>query len=172
MKISICRCPFAPLGAAFVALACLWASGVAFAQAAGATSRLHCNVVGSGGPEPLGGKEGHAFSVGEIVCRVEGGATDGGLLQGYTVYEWDKMQASLLSGLGVIRKPGATTAYQHSEGKVSLIVADGKVAGANYTGRGRITLASGAAAPLLGKTYTYAGRTTGPGQLTLEVKYD
>ena len=101
-----------------------------------------------------------------------GGPSDGGVLTGKTIYEWDKTNGVLLSGSGVTRKPGATTAYQHSEGKISLIIADGKIAGSTFSGRGRITMASGAASSLQGKTYSYAGKTIGPGQFTIDVKYD
>lgn len=156
-----------PLGVACVALTC----NSAFAQA-DQSGRLFCHAVGSAPPEPLGDREGHSLSVGQVTCRVEGGLTDGGVLTGSTIYEWDKTNGVLLSGLGVTRKPGATTAYQHSEGKISLIITDGKVAGSTLSGRGRITMATGTASPLQGKTYSYSGRTTGPGLLTIDVKYD
>ena len=107
-----------------------------------------------------------------LTCRVEGGATDGGVLTGTTIYEWDKGVATLLSGLGVTRKPGATTAYQHTEGKQSLVMTDGKVTGATGSGRGRYTLATGAAAANNGKTYSYTFRTTAPGQFIVDVKND
>jgi hypothetical protein len=94
------------------------------------------------------------------------------VLTGTTIYEWDRTNGVLLSGLGVTRKPGATTAYEHSGGKISLIIADGKVAGSTFSGRGRITMATGAAASLQGKTYSYSGKTTGPGQFNVDVKYD
>jgi hypothetical protein len=136
------------------------------------SGRLYCHAVGGGPPEPLGDKEGHSISVGEAACRVEGGLQDGGVLTGLTIYEWDQTNGVLLSGLGVTRKPGATSAYEHSEGKISLIIVDGKVAGSTFTGRGRITMATGAASSLKGKTYSYSGKTTAPGQFTVDVKYD
>jgi len=77
-----------------------------------------------------------------------------------------------LSGLGVTRKPGATTAYQHTEGKQSLVMTDGKVTGATGSGRGRYTLATGAAAANNGKTYSYTFRSTAPGQFIVDVKND
>jgi hypothetical protein len=63
-----------------------------------------------------------------------------------------------LSGLGVTRKPGATTAHQHTEGKQSLVMTDGKV--------------TGAAAANNGKTYSTTLRTTAPGQFIVDVKND
>ena len=153
-----------------VAGAVLTTSG-AFSQS-GQTARLFCQTVGGGAPETLGDREGHSVSVGEVACRVEGGPQDGGVMTGTTIYEWDKTNGVLLSGVGVTRKPGALVTHQHSEGKISLIIADGKVAGSTFSGRGRITMATGAASLLQGKTYSYAGKTTGPGQLTVDVKYD
>ncbi len=146
-------------------------SAGAFAQS-GATAKLYCHAVGASPPEALGDREGHAITVGEITCRVEGGATDGGVLTGTTIYEWDKGSATMLSGIGVTRKPGATTAYQHTEGKQSLVMTDGKVTGAAGSGRGRYTMATGAAAVNNGKTYSYTFRTTAPGQFIVEVKND
>jgi len=147
------------------------ASGTALAQSA-PSSRLFCHVVGNSPPEPLGDREGHSISVGEITCRVEGGPGDGGVLTGTTIYEWDKTSGVLLSGIGVTRKPGATSAYQHTEGKIALVVADGKVTGSTGSGRGRTTVATGAAAALSGKAYSYTFKTTGPGQFVVDVKYD
>lgn len=146
-------------------------SAGSFAQS-GATARLHCHAVGASPPEPLGDRDGHAISVGEITCRVEGGVTDGGVLTGITIYEWDKGSATMLSGSGVTRKPGATTTYQNTEGRQSLVITDGKVTGASGSGKGRYTLATGAAAMNNGKTYTYTFRTTAPGQLIIDVKND
>jgi len=146
-------------------------SAGAFAQS-GATAKLYCHSVGASPPEALGDREGHAITVGEITCRVEGGATDGGVLTGTTIYEWDKGSATMLSGIGVTRKPGATTAYQHTEGKQSLVMTDGKVTGATGSGRGRYTMATGVAAVNNGKTYSYTFRTIAPGQFIVEVKND
>lgn len=163
----ISRRPLLVLGLAGLALT----GSAAWAQA-GVSGRLFCHAVGGGAPEPLGDREGHAISAGQLTCRVEGGPQDGGVLTGTTIYEWDKGSGVLLSGSGITRKPGAMTAYQHSDGKISLTITDGKVTGSTFTGRGRITMATGAASSLQGKTYSYAGQTTGPGQLTVDVKYD
>ena len=135
-------------------------------------ARLFCHAVGYNPPEALGDREGHSISVGEITCRVEGGPGDGGVLTGTTIYEWDKANGVLLSGIGVTRKPGATTAYQHTEGKISLVVSNGKVVGSTGSGRGRYTMATGTAASMAGKTYSYTFKTTGPGQFVVDVVND
>jgi hypothetical protein len=94
------------------------------------------------------------------------------VLTGTTITEWDKTNGTVLSGVGVTRKPGATTAYQHTEGKTSLTLVDGKVTGSTGSGRGRMTMATGNASSLNGKTYSFTYKTTGPGQFTVDVKYD
>lgn len=138
----------------------------------GDSSRLFCTVVGSNAPEPLGDREGHSIAVGQLTCRVEGGPLDGGVLTGTSINEWDKTSAVLLSGSGVTRKPGATSAYQNTEGKGALTLTDGKVSGFTGSGKGRWTMATGTAAALKGKTYSYTFKSTSPGQLMFDVKND
>jgi len=125
---------FCTLSIAGIAVTCT----TAWSQSA-QSGRLLCHAVGSGPTEPLGDREGHAIAVSEFACRVEGGPTDGGVLTGTTITEWDKTNGTVLSGVGVTRKPGATTAYQHTEGKTSLTLVDGKVTGSTGSGRGRMT---------------------------------
>ncbi len=156
----------------WMCVAALTLASTGVAAQSGSTAKLYCHLVGSATPEPLGDRDGHAISIGEITCRVEGGPGDGGVLTGTTVYEWDKGSAVMLSGIGITRKPGATTAYQHIEGKQSLVMADGKVTGATGSGRGRYTMAIGTAASMFGKTYSYTFSTTGPGQFIVDVKND
>lgn len=148
------------------------ASAGADAQS-GSTVKLHCFSVGNGAPpEALGDREGHAVSVGQVSCRVEGGLTDGGIFTGSTIAEWDKGSAVVLSASGITRKPGAVVASQTTEGKQALVMTEGKVTGMTGSGRGRYTLATGSAASLAGKTFSYTFSTTGPGQFLVEVKND
>lgn len=143
----------------------------AFAQS-GQITKLFCHTVGSSAMEPLGDREGHSIAVGQLTCRVEGGPLDGGILTGSNINEWDKTNGVLLSGAGVTRKPGATAAYQITEGKTSVTMADGKATGFTASGKGRWTMATGTAAALKGKTYSYTAKSTGPGQIAFEVKTD
>lgn len=160
-----------PSGLCAAALAL--ASAGAVAQSGSTTVKLHCFSVGNGAPtEALGDREGHAVSVGQITCRVEGGLTDGGIYTGTSIAEWDKGSAVVLSASGVTRKPGAVTASQTTEGKQSLVMTEGKVTGMTGSGRGRYTLATGSAASLAGKAFSYTFSTTGPGQFLVEVKTD
>lgn len=153
---------------------CVAAFALASAGAAaqGVTARLYCHTVGNGTAEALGDREGHTIAAGQFTCRVEGGPGDGGVLTGTNIVEWDKAQGVVLSGSGVTRKPGAVTAYQIVEAKSSLLMTDGKVTGVTGAGRGRFTLATGAAAAYAGKGFSYTLNTTGPGQFVVDVKYD
>ncbi len=143
----------------------------AFAQTAD-SYRFICNTVGSNAPEPLGDREGHAISVSDYACRVEGGALDGGLLTGRTIYEWDKTNAVGLTGSGVTRKPGATTSYENTETKAALTMEGGKPAGVTGSGRGHYTMATGSAAALKGKSYSFTFKSSGPGQFVVDVKLE
>ena len=159
----------------------LKASGIAAAVAFAAStpgavaqeiSKSICQLVGSSQLEPLGDREGHAIEVGTETCRVEGGAMDGGLVTGQAIWEWDKTNAKMLSIAGVVRKPGATVAYEITEGKLALTTADGKVTGFTASGKGRWSMATGSAASMAGKTFTYKARPTGAGQWETEVTAD
>ena len=110
-----------------------------------------CQSVGSSPREPLGDREDHSISLSEVSCRAEGGPLVGGALTGTNTYEWEKGAGVLLAGSGIIRKPGATTAYRIIEGKIALIMTDGKVTGTTASGKGVYTLAIGGAATLAGK---------------------
>ena len=157
--------------ASCVVVAALALSGAAAAQS-GPNPKLHCQFVSASSPEALGDREGHAIAVNTYSCRVEGGPGDGGVLTGTTIAEWDKGSAVVLSSSGVMRKPGAVMAFQHTEGKMSLVLTDGKVSGMTGTGRGRYTLASGSAAAMAGAPYSFSLRTTGPGLFVVDVRHD
>lgn len=137
----------------------------------GQTEQLHCNSVGYNPPQPLGDQKGHSISVAQFSCRVEGGPLDGGLVTGGSIWEWQKSHAVLLSGMGVTRKPGTTLAWKQLSGKMSLIMSDGKVTGVQGSGRGRITLATGAAAERKGKADSFTFKSVGPGQFVVDITY-
>jgi hypothetical protein len=126
--------------------------------------KLYCQEVGgSGEPEPAGDRAGHMMSVDQYSCRMEGGPMDGAVVTGNDVTDWDKAGGVLLVGNAVARKPGAFAAYQDTEGKVALTIADGKVTGATGVGKIHWVVATGGAAPLAGKTFSYTFKATGPG---------
>jgi hypothetical protein len=137
----------------------------------GQTEQLHCNSVGYNPSQPLGDRKGHSISFGPFTCRVEGGPLDGGLVTGSGIWEWHQTNAVLLSGMGVTRKPGTTLAWRQLNAKMALIMSDGKVTGFQGSGRGRCTLATGAAAERKGKTYGFTFKSVGPGQWVVDVTY-
>jgi hypothetical protein len=130
-----------------------------------------CQIVGGApSPEPLGDREGHSISSEVDSCHVDSGPLSGGVLSGTAIWEWNGTNAVMLSGSGVIRKPGATAVYQNIEGKLALTITDGKVTGSTASGRGAILMATGSAASLAGKSYTWTAKSTSPVQFTIEGK--
>jgi hypothetical protein len=158
-------------GVASAALAFAATSPSAIAQEI--TAVLTCQNVGGVAPEPLGDREGHSILIGPYSCRIDSGPMSGGVLTGTAIWEWDGPNAVLLTASGVERKPDATAVYVEREGKLALTMADGKVTGWAALGRGTYSVATGSAASLAGKSYTFAAKPTGAaGQFTVEVKVE
>ncbi|HZM56603.1 MAG TPA: hypothetical protein VFC03_16400 [Acidimicrobiales bacterium] len=143
----------------------------AFAQTQ-AMDRSVCTFIGMSPPEPLNDRQGHTISISQFTCKAEGGVLDGAVMTGSQIYEWNGVNAVGHAGYGVYRKPGATVIYVNDEMKNMVIMADGKPAGFAASGRGHHALATGTAASLNGKTYTYTAKPIGPGQFLLEGKVD
>jgi hypothetical protein len=93
-----------------------------------------------------------------------GGLLDGSLLTAQEIWEWDGTNAKMLLESGVIRKPGALATYELTEGKLALTMTDGKVTGFTASGKGRWPTATGTAASLAGKSWTWKSRAAGAGQ--------
>lgn len=160
-----------PLWHAAVVAALACPATAALAQAA-STFRLHCYTVGSSPQEALGDREGHAISMGEFVCRTEGGPLDGALATGQNIWEWNGTNATALGGISLTRGPRGMSAYQAIEGKLALVLADGKPAGFTGSGHGKIMLATGAAAATNGKILSWSLKSTAPGQFVVDARYD
>jgi len=142
------------------------------AAAQGNTFTLACQSIGSGALEPLGDREGHSLLVGEYSCRADSGPLSGGVWTATDIWEFNGTNAVLVTGYGVIRKPGATAVYQDTEGRLALTMTDGKVTGFLATGGGSWPMAIGSAASLAGKSYTWTSKPTGPGQFAVELKVE
>lgn len=154
---------------AFAALA--FAAFAPSAVAQENTTVWACQFVGAGLLEPLGDREGHAISVGQYSCRSESGPLAGAVATGASIYEWDGPKATLISDSGVDRKPGATGVWKSTEGKLTATMADGKMMGWTGSGRGVVSLATGAWASMAGKSYTWTAKSIGPGaQYSIESK--
>src|SRR6516162_7897914 len=49
-----------------------------------------CQAVGANGaPEPLGDRDGHGISVGQISCHIDSGPLKDGIATGTYIWEWD-----------------------------------------------------------------------------------
>lgn len=97
---------------------------------------------------------------------------NGGVATQHALWEFEKGRMLLLSGDGVVRKPGSVLTYKLTSGTGTLLIKDGKPAGWTGSGTGVYTAGSGDAAMLKGKTFTWTGRATGPGTHVIESTHD
>jgi len=134
------------------------------------TATFTCQGLGSGAPEPLGDREGHTISVNEYTCLADSGPMSGAVATGTNIWEWDGPNAVQISDSGVERKPGATLVWRGMEGKIALTMADGKVTGWTGSAKGVDAIATGSAASLAGKPFTWTAKSTGPATFTIESK--
>ena len=135
--------------------------------------KFSCQAVGgSGTPEPLGDREGHNITVLTASCRNAGGVLDGSLTTAQEIWEWDGPNAKMLLESGVIRKPGAIATFELTEGKIALTMTDGKVTGFTASGKGRYPTATGTAASVAGKSWTWKSWPAGAGQWEGEATLD
>lgn len=128
--------------------------------------RSTCQDVGMSGRDALG--DGRSISVGQYSCKVEGGIADGSLQAGMVIWEWDKTNAVMQAGNGVIRRPGSLAVYQNTEGKVSVTVVDGKMTGFSGNSKGVYKTATGGMSALAGKSWTSTFKSIGGGQFVIE----
>jgi hypothetical protein len=152
------------------------AFGLALAAGAalGQSWKANCTNIGASNPEPLGDREGHAVSVANSVCIIEGGPFHGAVSTQSVVWEMDAAKGlfTLVAGDGVTRRPGTMSVYRNTAGTLTPIMKDGKPAGWTTSGTSVMTVAVGEAAPLKGKTISWTGQATGPRTYVIESKVD
>lgn len=124
----------------------------------------------SPGPEPM--SDGRALSVSSATCKTEGGPMNGGIATQHAMWELDNGKLVLLSGDGVVRKPGSLLTYKLTSGTTTFVMKDGRPVGWTGSGTGVYTTGSGDAAVLKGKTFSWTGRATGPNTHVIESKLD
>lgn len=164
---SIARTSSGPVGTArrrFAIAAALVAS--ALLPLTVAAQSWTCLTVGAPQHERLD-RDDHSLRVNSYSCRVSGGALDGFVATATNIWEFERGAARLLAATGVLRKPGAAVVYQ-GEGSQELIVAHGKPMGWTSAGTGVFKLATGSAAALAGKSFTFAARPEGTSVFTIE----
>ena len=159
-----------PLRFLVTALGLALAASAAFGQ----SWKAHCTNIGASNPEPLGDRDGHAISVANSVCTIEGGPWDGGVSTQSVIWEVDRDKGTftLLSGEGVTRKPGGTAVYRNTGGTLTVAMKDGKPAGWTAAGSSVMTMAVGEGASMKGKAISWTGRATGPRTYVIESKVD
>jgi hypothetical protein len=150
-----------------IALGLALSAGGALSQT---TWKLNCITSGGGGPEPVG--EGHVFWVSAATCVEEGGPLGGAVATQNAIWENVKGAGTLLSGDGVGRSPRGAMAYRNNSGTMKFIMQDGKPVGWEASGAGVYTMATGAAAAMKGKTFSWTAKATGPRTHVIEIKSD
>lgn len=161
---------FLPLGCIAFTLAAAATSAAAQSPSAGGY-RMLCQMTGIDEHEPVGDREGHAISVSEFACRYEGGPFEGATATGMDVWEWNKGEATLLAGSGVVRGPNTKGVWRHTEARLALTTdRDGKVTGWTASGKSTLPLATGSAAGEAGKSTTWTVVPTGYRQFRVDVK--
>jgi hypothetical protein len=144
-----------------------------FSSAAMADNIFNCQDVGLTTPEPIGDQDGHVLVVDNFSCRVEGGPMAGGVMTGTVTWDMTKGKGTLISGTGVIRKPGSLVVYKDGDGTLDLTLdAQGHVTGGTANGTATWVFATGDAVPLKGKVMNWTSKGTGPGQFSVEEKTD
>ena len=131
-----------------------------------------CQSFGSAPSEPIGDREGHSLSVGQVSCHVDIGPLAGGIVTSSDIWEWDGQNATQLSNTTITRKPGAFAVAHESGVKFSLTMTEGKITGWTSSGRMTYVWATGSASVLVGKSFTITAKPISTGQFTLEAKAD
>lgn len=162
-----------PLTPCLLALGLLVGMGMPTAASAQALAvKVQCTNHGPTAPEPTGEAEGHSLVAAQATCLVQGGPMDGAIETQQLLWRFEKGTGTLLSGHAVTRKPGAFGAAQVTQGTQVFQMADGRVTGWTATGRGRHTLAVGAAASLAGRSFIWTAAPTGPRSYTIQLNYE
>ena len=126
-------------------------------------ARNKCQPIGPNGFQKLSDHPDHGLDIVTASCRVATGPIDGGAITAQYFWEWDKNVATLIYGGGVVRKGDAILVYQYTAGTITLDMTDGKITGHASSGKGRWAIATGAAASLAGKTFTWKSESTPTG---------
>lgn len=150
---------------------CWSAALVALACAAAQAQVVSCTTHSPSAVEPLSDRLGHGVQLVSATCTDPAGAREA-VTTIQAVWEQDFTGSRLLTGDALVRTRGAVMAYHLSEGAQYPVMKDGRPAGWTATGRGIYTLASGAAASLLNRTFCWIARSTGPQRWLLELRLD
>ena len=131
----------------------------------------HCQYIGAASRETLD-KDARAVGTAQYSCRASGGALDNSVITGINVVEWNGPNGVAVAGYGTARKPTGMAVFTLIDMKVSVVMKDGKPVGLTSSGKAKFTLTSGEANPLLGKSFSFSTKVTGPGQFDIDSTLD
>jgi hypothetical protein len=115
-------------------------------------TKATCQFVGNSTIEPIGDRDGHGVLNHEYSCAIAGGLADGAIMTGMVIAETEKGGNVLITGNGMLRKPGGLAVYESKEQQTSLTLNNGKISGFTGTTSGAYKLAGGSLSALSGKT--------------------
>jgi len=150
----------------YSALSLIGASGFAVADTIG---RYECSYVGTVSQEPIGDQDGHNLVSLQYSCFGVDGLLKGAVYTGTSISEWDGPTGMYLFAGGTVRSPGALAVTQLLEGIGSVVMKDGKPAGAEAHGKAIFKFASGTLAALAGRTFNYVSKPIGYGRFDVEL---
>jgi hypothetical protein len=147
------------------ALGLISSTGFALAETVG---RYQCNIIGAVSLEPVGDRDGHLLRSVQFSCLGVDGLVKDAVYTGGSIVEWDGPQGTYLSAGGIVRAPEGLAVTQLTEGKGSMVMKDGKPAGAEASGKAQFKFASGTLAALSGKAVKFETKPTGVGRFSIE----
>ena len=130
--------------------------------------RYDCRVTGTSLVDGLG-REGQTAQLNHFTCRVKGGLLDGFTATGSNILEPRPGGGRLVASIVVAQKGESSLVYEVREGTRRLRMNNGEVVGWDSTGAGTYKSATGAAAPLVGKSFNSIVHSTGPDEFTIDV---
>lgn len=150
---------------AALALAALLAAPAGVAAAS--TSYFDCRVTSVAQLDHLG-RAGQPAELSQFTCRVRGGLLDGFVATGTNIWEPSTDGDVLVGSIVVARRGDSTVVYEVEQASRRPAAGEHRGGVRQGTGRGTYKLATGAAAPLAGKSFHSIARSDGPGAFTIE----
>jgi hypothetical protein len=147
------------------ALGLISSTGFALAET---FARYQCNIIGAVNLGPVGDRDGHLLRSVQFSCLGVDGVVKDAVYTGASIVEWDGPQGKYLSAGGIVRAPEGLAVTQLTEGKGSMVMKDGKPAGAEASGKAQFKFASGTLAALSGKAFKFETKPTGVGRFSIE----
>jgi hypothetical protein len=111
----------------------------------------------------------HEPEVSDFTCAIKGGLLDGFVATGTNIMDFREGAGRLVGSIIVAQKAGSIVVYEISEGSRHVRTMKDGVPRWEGNAFGMYKLATGAAAPLAGKSFNAVARSGEPGLFTIDV---